>query len=73
VEWTKQKKSSNDEWHVFGFGSWSFLSRPKGVVNGKGINGHRQMFRMDLAKTLSTRVVSAGIMKNEHTVCSGIY
>ena len=47
----------DDQSHVLFVGKARLLALPEAGVNGKGVDRHRQMFRVHLRETLSTRIV----------------
>ena len=48
----------NNKSHILFRWKIDTLALPQGVVDGEGINGHSEVFGVDLGETLSTRVVS---------------
>ncbi len=51
--------NSDNQSHVSLVWELGLLAKPKGVVNGEGINGDRQMLGMDLGELLAAGVVPA--------------
>lgn len=49
--------SSDDERHVLLVGQLGPLAEPEAVVDGEGVDGDRQVLRVDLGELLSARVV----------------
>jgi hypothetical protein len=50
--------------HIFFVRQCQLLSFPQAVVDGEGINGDNEMFRVDLRETFSSRIIPENY-KNE--------
>lgn len=53
-----QQQWLNNKCHIFFVRQCHLLSLPQAVVDGEGINGDSEMFRVDLREAFASRIVS---------------
>jgi hypothetical protein len=70
VRANSQDESSklDDESHVLFVRELGLFAKPEAVVDGEGIDGDRQMFRVDLGELFATGIVSE-ISKKTFSAC----